>query len=479
MEARAIAAAVVRVVFASILTVLGVATVADAAELTASWTDNSGGTAAFALERRTSTDASFTPLTDVPIGITSYVDTSVAQGVTYCYRVRAYNDTDQSPYSDEACGSVSSTDYSVSVTKSGDGAGLVTSIPAGISCGSGCRVTYPAGTVVTLVASATSGSKFAGWTGDCSGTSACRVVGNAGLNVEARFNLLPSTSSTSGASSSSGASSTTGAAAAGGASIAVSTSTPMTAAASSIAAAPANQASAPGAGRSGSVYDVVVAKSGDGTGTVSSNPGGIECGNGCSMTYMAGIPVTLTATPEAGSRFEGWSGQCSGKGACTVSGNGAISVTARFTRLSPGEITGPATPLYTFDPDRPGSRRRDATPLEGATSTGPRTAVAPANPPRAWMAAVQTTTTGLASPYRLMVRTARRTWIRVRMDNGQMYEEKLKAGAVRVWVSDQPFAITLRDTGGVRFELNGRRLPVPEGVPISNLVLPRPLGPTP
>ena len=95
------------------------------------------------------------------------------------------------------------------------------------------------------------------------------------------------------------------------------------------------------------------------------------------------------------------------------------------------------------------------------------------------MAAVQTTTTGLASPYRLMVRTARRTWIRVRMDNGQTYEEKMKAGAIRVWVSDQPFAITLRDTGGVRFELNGRRLPVPDGVPVSNLVLPRPLGPTP
>src|SRR2546430_12541128 len=49
------------------------------------------------------------------------------------------------------------------------GAGLVTSIPAGISCGSGCSVTYAAGTVVTLVASATSGSKFAGWSGDCSG----------------------------------------------------------------------------------------------------------------------------------------------------------------------------------------------------------------------------------------------------------------------------------------------------------------------
>src|SRR5437762_1024244 len=264
MEARAIAAAAVRIVVASVFGVVVVATVADAAELTASWTDNSGGTAAFALERRTSTDASFAPLTDVQIGVTGYVDTSVAQGVTYCYRVKAYNDSGQSPYSDEACGSVSSTDYSVSVTKSGDGAGLVTSIPAGISCGGGCSVTYAAGTVVTLFASATSGSKFAGWSGDCSGTGSCRIVGNAQLNVEARFNLAPSTLSSGGGSSNSGASSTTGAggssttgvAASGGALIAASTSTPMAAAASSAAAAPANRPSAPDGSRSASVYDV-------------------------------------------------------------------------------------------------------------------------------------------------------------------------------------------------------------------------------
>jgi hypothetical protein len=72
--------------------------------------------------------------------------------------------------------------------------------------------------------------------------------------------------------------------------------------------------------------------------------------------------------------------------------------------------------------------------------TGQLMAVAPANPPRASMTSVQTATTGLASPYWLMMRAARRTWIRVRMDNGQTYEERLKAGAVRVWMSDQPAA---------------------------------------
>jgi len=49
---------------------------ADAAQLTGLWTDNSAGSAAFALERRASTNASFAPLADMPIGMASYVDTS-------------------------------------------------------------------------------------------------------------------------------------------------------------------------------------------------------------------------------------------------------------------------------------------------------------------------------------------------------------------------------------------------------------------
>jgi hypothetical protein len=71
-------------------------------------------------------------------------------------------------------------------------------------------------------------------------------------------------------------------------------------------------------------YTLSVAKSGTGTGTVSSNPGG--------TTFNAGTGVTLTATSDASSSFTGWSGGCSGTlPACTVTMNSDASVTATFT----------------------------------------------------------------------------------------------------------------------------------------------------
>ena len=54
----------------------------------------------------------------------------------------------------------------LTVTKGGDGFGAVTSSPPGIDCGPDCAETYDFGTVVTLTASAETGSNFAGWSGD-------------------------------------------------------------------------------------------------------------------------------------------------------------------------------------------------------------------------------------------------------------------------------------------------------------------------
>jgi hypothetical protein len=61
--------------------------------------------------------------------------------------------------------------YMVSATISGDGAGKITSDPAGISCGSYCESSYALGKKVKLHETPGSGVIFSGWTGPCSGTA--------------------------------------------------------------------------------------------------------------------------------------------------------------------------------------------------------------------------------------------------------------------------------------------------------------------
>ncbi len=74
---------------------------------------------------------------------------------------------------------------------------------------------------------------------------------------------------------------------------------------------------------------LTVTRTGSGSGSVTSNPGGIDCGSTCSAAFAA-APVTLTATPATGSSFLGWSGACSGTGTCTVTIGSDQAVTARF-----------------------------------------------------------------------------------------------------------------------------------------------------
>jgi subtilisin family serine protease len=75
------------------------------------------------------------------------------------------------------------------VSKAGTGSGQVTSSPDGISCGATCTHFFGAGTVVTMTAAASSGSKFTGWSGACSGTGSCVVTMNAAKTVKAIFTL--------------------------------------------------------------------------------------------------------------------------------------------------------------------------------------------------------------------------------------------------------------------------------------------------
>ncbi len=84
-----------------------------------------------------------------------------------------------------------------------------------------------------------------------------------------------------------------------------------------------------------------VSKTGTGTGTVTSSPSGISCGSSCSAAFAPGTVVHLTASALPDSQFTGWSGACSGTGACTVTMNSESSVTAAFKLVPPNTtITG-------------------------------------------------------------------------------------------------------------------------------------------
>jgi len=64
---------------------------------------------------------------------------------------------------------------------------------------------------------------------------------------------------------------------------------------------------------------LTVNMSGNGTGTVTSSPEGIDCPGSCIYSFPDNTPVTLTATPGLLSIFEGWSqGACSGTGTCQI-----------------------------------------------------------------------------------------------------------------------------------------------------------------
>jgi hypothetical protein len=64
---------------------------------------------------------------------------------------------------------------------------------------------------------------------------------------------------------------------------------------------------------------VTITKAGVGTGTVTSSPAGIDCGATCSTDLTRSTAITLTATPDPGLAFDGFSGGgCLGNGACTI-----------------------------------------------------------------------------------------------------------------------------------------------------------------
>ena len=240
--------------------------------------------------------------------------------------------------------------FTLSIAKTGTGAGTVTSSPAGINCGAACSASFNAGASVTLTATPSADSLFAGWSGACSGTGTCSVTIDAAKSVTAIFNLQTFSLSVAKAGTGTGtvSSSPTGIDCGTTCSFNFTTGTTVT-----LAAAPAGNSVFAGwsGGCSGTgscvvtidaaksvtatfnlqTFSLSVAKTGNGTGTVTSSPAGINCGATCSFPFNSGTVVTLTAAPAANSTFTGWSGVCSGVGNCIVTIDAAKSVSANFT----------------------------------------------------------------------------------------------------------------------------------------------------
>ena len=153
------------------------------------------------------------------------------------------------------------------------GPGRVTSAPAGLNCASGsCSAGFAQDSSVVLTATPASGQVFSGWSGACAGsTSTCTVVMSQVRSVGAAFAGIPAANFLLG--------------------------TTVT-----------------------------------GSGSVVSQPAGIDCGTSCSASFANNTSVTLTAAPAAGQVFDRWGGACAtATGAsCTVTVTAATAVSASF-----------------------------------------------------------------------------------------------------------------------------------------------------
>jgi len=164
--------------------------------------------------------------------------------------------------------------FTLSVTKTGTGTGTVTSSPTGINCGTSCSDGFALGTLVVLTPTPAGDSVFAGWGGH-SDCSDGQVTMNAARSCTATFNKAQ--------------------------------------------------------------VALTVTKSGSGTGTVTSNPTGIDCGVDCGELYDVGTIVVLSANPDTGCVFDGWSGGADCQdGSVTMSS--ARLCTASFGLQPPNDI---------------------------------------------------------------------------------------------------------------------------------------------
>lgn len=202
----------------------------------------------------------------------------------------------------------------VSVQKTGSGEGTVTSAPEGIDCGPNCAENFISDGTTVLTASPEPGSVLVQWGGACVGSApTCVLNGHGPHYVVANF---------------------------------------------------------------AKVHSLTVNRAGDGAGTVKSAPAGIDCGPTCEATYGDSQTVTLTAEPEPGSTFEGWTGPCSTSApTCDIRMSETRNVTATFSKAVEPKVCPPRT----LKPGKRKLNRKKGTTTLAVRAGGAGTVVVPAS----------------------------------------------------------------------------------------------------
>lgn len=172
--------------------------------------------------------------------------------------------------------------YTLTVTKAGNGIGTVTSSYNSsseiIDCGTVCTADYVAGRTVMLNAREGAGSSFTGWTGNCI---------DAYLMTDPRMKMITINAPTT----------------------CIATFTKYS-------------------------YPFTINKAGTGNGTVTASPGDLNCGATCNANYFQGDTLTLSAIPDIGSEFSGWSGKCASTNTVTTLAiDGPANCTATFDKV--------------------------------------------------------------------------------------------------------------------------------------------------
>jgi hypothetical protein len=222
----------------------------------------------------------------------------------------------------------SATDVTLNVAKLGTGSGVVSPTVGAHP--------YSYGALVTPTATANFGSTFTGWSGACSGAGICSIAMTTTKRVTATFTLNNYDLTVAKAGAGSGVVSP----AAGVHPYSYGTIVTPTASANPgstftgwsgncsglgvcvIAMISAKSVTANFVISTATFYTLTITLTGLGGGGVTPSVG--------THTYLSGTIVPVTATANLYSRFSGWSGNCSGLGACSVTMTANRSVIANF-----------------------------------------------------------------------------------------------------------------------------------------------------